>query len=103
MGIVCNNSDRKSSLERQKNNDKQKKSAHGTRRPPQTLIKMKRVKSTLSWLFILACCIQILSASSLTNIADQKSRPVQTKQEKAKKGNKSRGQTLLFKSLLKHF
>jgi len=63
---------------------------------------MKRVKSTLSWLFILACCMQILSASTVTNTADQKSRPSQTKQAKAKKTNKSKGQTPLFKSLLNH-
>jgi hypothetical protein len=102
MGIVCNNADRNSSLEWQQHNN-QKKPAHGTRRPLQKLINMKRVKSTLSWLFILACSMQILTASTVTATADQKSGPTQTKQAKAKKGSKSRGQTPLFKSLLNHF
>jgi hypothetical protein len=102
MGIVCNNSDRKSSLERQQHYNKQKKTAHGTHRPLKKLINMKRVKSTLSWLLILACSMQILTASTVTNTADQKSKPAQTKQAKAKKTNKSREQTPLFKSLLNH-
>jgi hypothetical protein len=71
-------------------------------RPPKTLIKMKSVKSTLSWLFILACSMHILTASTVTNTADQKSKPAQTKQAKAKKTNKTKGQTPLFKSLLNH-
>jgi hypothetical protein len=101
MGIVCNNSDRKSSLERQQHMNKKKNTAHGTHRPLQTLIKMKKVKSTF-WLFILACSMQILTASTVSNTADQKSRPAQTKQVKPKKTNKSKGHTPLFKSLLNH-
>ncbi len=102
MGIVCNNSDRKSSLERQEHYNKQKKD--GTRYPQTSkkLIKMKRVKSTLSWIFILACSLHILTASTVTNTADQKARPAQTKQAKPKKTNKTKGHTPLFKSLLNH-
>jgi Na+-transporting methylmalonyl-CoA/oxaloacetate decarboxylase gamma subunit len=66
------------------------------------MINMKSVKTKLSWLFILACCMQILTASTGATATENKSRPSQTKQTKAKKSNKSKGQMPLFKSLLNH-
>jgi len=85
--------------------EKQQKKTISARYPQtfQKMFKMKSIKSKLSWLFILACCMQILIASTVTTAADQKSEPTQTKQAKAKKTNKTKGQTPLFKSLLNHF
>ncbi len=64
---------------------------------------MKSVKTKLTWLFILACCLQVLTASTASTCATQKSQPVETKQAKPKKVTKGKSHLPLYKSLLNHF
>jgi Na+-transporting methylmalonyl-CoA/oxaloacetate decarboxylase gamma subunit len=64
---------------------------------------MKSLKTKLACLFILACCMQILTASTASTSAPQKSQPDQTKQVKPKKSSKGKTQQALYKSLLSHF
>jgi hypothetical protein len=64
---------------------------------------MKSLKTKLTWIFILACCLQILTASTASTCATQKSQPEKTKQVKPKKITKGKSQQPLYKSLLSHF
>jgi len=64
---------------------------------------MKRLKSKLTWFFILACCMQVLTASTASTCATEKSQPAKTKQSKPKKVYKGKTQLPLYKSLLNHF
>jgi hypothetical protein len=64
---------------------------------------MKSLKKTLASLFILACCMQVLTASTASISATQKSKPEETKQGKPKKASKGKSHLPLYKSLLNHF
>jgi Na+-transporting methylmalonyl-CoA/oxaloacetate decarboxylase gamma subunit len=64
---------------------------------------MKSLKTKLACLFILACCMQILTASTASISAPQKSKPDHSKQVKPKKSSKGKTQQALYKSLLSHF
>ena len=64
---------------------------------------MKRLKSKLPWYLLLACCMQVLTASTASTSATQKSQPVKTKQVKPKKSSKGKSYQPLYKTLLNHF
>ena len=64
---------------------------------------MKSLKTKMTYLFILACCMQVLTASTASTCAPQKSQPVDTKQAKTKKVSKGKSHLPLYKSLLNHF
>jgi|GEM_PF-3355027 len=64
---------------------------------------MKSLKTKLASLFVLAFCFQVLTASTASTCATQKSKPVETKQAKAKKASKGKSHLPLYKSLLNHF
>ena len=64
---------------------------------------MKSLKKSLASLFILACCMQVLTASTASTCAPQKSQPEQIKQMKPKKSVKGKSHMPLYKSLLNHF
>jgi hypothetical protein len=65
--------------------------------------KMKSLKTKLASLFVLAFCFQVLTASTASTCATQKSKPVETKQAKPKKATKGKSHLPLYKSLLNHF
>ncbi|MGL6268783.1 MAG: hypothetical protein ACRC2O_12705, partial [Chitinophagaceae bacterium] len=60
---------------------------------------MKSLKTKLVCLFILAWCMQVLTASTASTAATQKSKPVETKQAKPKKASKGKSHLPLYKSL----
>lgn len=64
---------------------------------------MKSLKKTLASLFILACCMQVLTASTAATCATQKSQPVKSKQAKPKKAPKGKSTAPLYKTLFNHF
>jgi hypothetical protein len=100
---VCNILERKSTLEKEKTKKITKIKAHGTRISRLKITKMKSLKTKLTWLFILACSMQILTASTVETVSSQKCAPAQAKQAKVKKTNKAKCQRPLYKTLLSHF
>jgi hypothetical protein len=100
---VCNITERKSSLEEEKNKEITKRNAHGTRTSPLKCKQMKSLTTKLACLFILASCMQVLTASTASTCATPKSQPVETKQVKPKKSSKGKSHMPLYKSLLNHF